>query len=75
MDGVETSAARFIGTIHDRIGPIADSAFLNILSQEQVKNIAVTIAKAELNTVNAQAKALQDIIGIMEATNVQAKST
>ncbi len=64
-----------IGSIHDRIGPIMDSAFLNLLSQEQVKAVALTIAKGQLNVATAQAKAFQDIVTTIESINVQTKST
>jgi len=64
-----------IGPISDRIGPIVDSAFLNLLSQEQVKTVALTIAKAQLNVATAQAKAFQDIVSMIESVTVQAKST
>ena len=74
MDKPELSA-RFVGPIYDRIGPIVDPAFLNLLNQEQVKNVALTVARAELNAATAQTKALQDIVTIMEAVNVSAKST
>ena len=68
-------SARYVGPIYERIGPIMDPAFLNILSQEQVKNVALTVARAELSAVTAQAKALQDIVTIMEAVNVKTKGT
>jgi len=64
-----------IGPISDRIGPIVDSAFLNLLSQEQVKTVALTIAKAQLNVATAQAKAFQDIVSMIESVTVQTKST
>ena len=73
MDKAEI-AARSYGTIYERIGPIVDPAFLNILNQEQVKSIVLTIARAELSAAAAQAKALQDIVGIVEGVNVQTRS-
>ena len=65
-------ATRSFGPIHDRIGPIFDSAFLKILNEEQIKTIALTVAKAEHAAAVVQAKALEDIVQIVEAVNVQA---
>jgi hypothetical protein len=70
----KSELARSFGPIHDRIGPIVDPAFLNILNQEQIKNIALTIAKAELNAAVAQAKALEDVVAIVAAVKVQTVS-
>ena len=56
----------------DRIGPIFDSAFLKILNEEQIKTVALTIAKAELAAAVAQTKALEDIVKTVEAAKVQA---
>jgi hypothetical protein len=64
-----------IGSISDRIGPIMDSAFLNLLSQEQVKTVALTIARGQLNVAVAQAKAFEDIVTTIESIDVQTKST
>ena len=64
-----------IGSIHDRIGPIMDSAFLNLLSQEQVQAVALTIARGQLNVATAQAKAFQDIVTMIESVKIQTKST
>ena len=65
-------ATRSFGPIHDRIGPIFDSAFLKILNEEQIKAVALTIAKAELAAAVAQTKALEDIVKTVEAVKVQA---
>ncbi len=65
-------ATRPFGPIHDRIGPIFDSAFLKILNEEQIKNIVLTVAKAEHAAVMVQAKALEDVVKIVEAVKVQA---
>ncbi len=64
-----------LGSIHDRIGPIMDSAFLNLLSHEQVQAVALTIAKGQLNVATAQAKAFQDIVTMIESVRIQSKST
>jgi hypothetical protein len=65
-------AARSFGPIHDRIGPIVDPAFLRILNEEQIKNIVLTVARAEHTAALAQAKALEDVVKIVEAVKVQA---
>ena len=64
-------AARPFGPIHDRIGPIVDPAFLRILNEEQIKNIVLTVAKAEHSAVLAQANALEAVVKIVEAVKVQ----
>jgi hypothetical protein len=64
--------ARSFGPIHDRIGPIVDPAFLNILNEEQIKTIALTVARAEHTAAVAQAKALEDVVKIVEGVKVQA---
>jgi len=63
-------AARSFGPIHDRIGPIVDPAFLKILNEEQIKNIVLTVARAEHTAVLAQAKALEDVVKIVEGVKV-----
>jgi hypothetical protein len=65
-------ATRSFGPIHDRIGPIFDTAFLKILNEEQIKTITLTVAKAELAAAVAQAKALEEIVKTVEAVKVQA---
>jgi hypothetical protein len=63
-------AARVVGPIHDRIGPIVDPAFLKILSEQQMKEVVVTLAKAEHENVVAQAQALQKVITALEGMKV-----
>ena len=65
---------RSFGPIHDRIGPIVDPAFLKILSEEQIKNIVVTVAKAEHAAAVVQTKALEDVVKIVEAVRIQTQS-
>jgi hypothetical protein len=62
--------ARPFGPIHDRIGPIVDPAFLKILNEEQIKNIVLTVARAEHAAVMAQEKALAEIVKTVEAVKV-----
>jgi hypothetical protein len=62
--------ARQFGPIYDRIGPIVDPAFLKILNEEQIKNIVLTVAKAEQAAVMAQATALAEIVKTVEAVKV-----
>jgi hypothetical protein len=66
MEKPEFSTRPF-GPIHDRIGPIVDPAFLKILSEEQIKNIVLTVARAEHTAVMAHAKALEEVVKIVEA--------
>ncbi len=66
MEKAELSTRPF-GPIYDKIGPIVDPAFLKILGDEQIKNIVVTIVKAEHAAVMAQAKALEEVVKIAEA--------
>lgn len=58
--------SRAFGPIHDRIGPIVDPAFLKILNEDQIKNIVLTVAKAEHAAVMVHAKALEDVVRIVE---------
>ena len=62
---------RSFGPIHDRIGPIVDPAFLKILGEEQIKNIMLTVAKAEHAAAVAQAQALQEVVNIVEKVQVR----
>lgn len=70
MDRAEI-APRPFGPIHDRIGPIVDPAFLKILSEEQIRQIVLTVAKAEHAAMMAQTKALEDVVRIVEAVKVR----
>ncbi|MGD0008362.1 MAG: hypothetical protein ABSE93_07455 [Terriglobia bacterium] len=74
MDKPESAASAF-GPIHDRIGPIADPAFLQMLNEGQIKSIVLTVARAEYTAVLAQAKALEDVVKIVEGVEVQSEGT
>jgi hypothetical protein len=71
MERPEIEARASLGPIHDRIGPIFDKAFLKILNEEQLKNIVLTVARAEHTAVLAQAKALEEVVKIVEGVKVQ----
>ncbi len=59
------------GPIHDRIGPIVDPAFLRILDEEQIKNIVVTVLKAEHTAMVTRVQALEKVLKIAEGAKVQ----
>jgi hypothetical protein len=64
-------ASRAFGPIHDKIGPIVDPAFLKIINEEQIRQIMVTVAKAEHTAVLAHAKALEDVVKIVESVKIR----
>lgn len=70
MDKSELSARPF-GPIHDRIGPIVDPAFLKILSEDQIRQVALTVAKAEHAAAVAQATALGEVVKIVESAKTR----
>jgi hypothetical protein len=64
--------SRPFGPIHDRIGPIVDPAFLKILNEEQIRQIVLTVAKAEYAAAMAQAQAVGDVVKIVEGVKTTA---
>lgn len=70
MDKTELAVSRF-GPIHDRIGPIFDSAYLKLIDEEQIRQITLITAKAELAIAQQHAKAMEEVVKIVEVTKVK----
>jgi len=56
--------------IFNRIGPIADWAYLKNIDPELVKEITLISARAELAAAQTYAKAVEDVVKVMEKAKV-----
>jgi hypothetical protein len=56
--------------IFNRIGPIADWAYLKNIDPEIVKEITLISARAELTAAQTYAKAVEDVVKVVERSKV-----
>ena len=56
--------------IFNRIGPIADWAYLKNIDPEIVKEITLIGARAELAAAKTYVKAVEEVVGIVEKSKV-----
>ena len=56
--------------IFNRIGPIADWAYLKNVDPEIVKEITLVAARAELAAAQTYAKTVEDVVKIVEKSKV-----
>ncbi len=56
--------------IFNRIGPIADWAYLKNIDPEIVKEITVISARAELAAAQTYARAVEDVVKVIEKSKV-----
>jgi hypothetical protein len=72
MPNPEISTASFsqASFIFNRIGPIADWAYLKNIDPQIVKEITLISARAELTAAQTYVKAVQDVVNVIEKSNV-----
>jgi len=56
--------------VFNRIGPIADWAYLKNIDPEMVKEITLISARAELTAAQAYTKAVEEVVRVVEKANV-----
>jgi hypothetical protein len=56
--------------IFNRIGPIADWAFLKNIDPEIVKEITLISARAELSAAQTYVKAVEEVVRVVEKSKV-----
>ncbi len=56
--------------IASRIGPIFDPKFLNMLPQERLKDIIIIQLKAQVNAMQEEIKAVEQIVHIVRDTKL-----
>lgn len=71
MSTIPQASNPFASLIHSRIGPIVDKAYLGLLNEEQLQQIAVTSIRAELAAAREYTKALEDVLKTVESVKFQ----
>ena len=56
--------------IASRIGPIFDPKFLNLIPQEKVKDIIIIQLNAQVNTMQEEIKAVEQIVNVVKETKL-----
>ena len=59
--------------IFNRIGPIADWAYLKNIDPEIVKEITLISARAELSAAQTYVKAMEDMVKVVEKSKVESR--
>ncbi len=56
--------------IASRIGPIFDPKFLNLIPQEKVKDIIIIQLNAQVNAMQEEIKAVEQIVNVVKETKL-----
>ena len=56
--------------IADRIGPIFDPKFLNLIPQEKLKDIIIIQLNAQVNAMQEEIKAVEQIVAVVKGTKL-----
>ena len=56
--------------IASRIGPIFDPKFLNLIPQERIKDIIIIQLNAQVNALNEEIKAVEQIVDVVKGTKL-----
>jgi len=56
--------------IASRIGPIFDPKFLNLIPQEKLKDIIIIQLNAQLNAMQEEIKAVEQIVNVVKGTKL-----
>lgn len=59
--------------IFNRIGPIADWAYLKNIDPEVVKEITLISARAELSAAQTYVKAIEEFVKVVEKSKVESR--
>ncbi len=56
--------------IASRIGPIFDPKFLNLIPQEKIKDIIIIQLKAQVNAMQEEIKAVEQIVDVVKEIKI-----